>query len=293
MKLALNLNGDQRYTMETLTNDICQAINENRLNLPPLPETCLKVRKLLQEDNSSAKQLSNTIAIDTALSARILKVANSALYARQQSAGDLHTAIQRLGSSLIGNLVNGLAIMPLFSNTKNQQQDIESRIKQHSMSTATIAYGLCQRYKHLNYFECYLAAMLQNIGYLAILSYQKLPSELTANKDAMINFLTTHHINVGSCLLKHWQFPETVIEIQHKHGNFFRTHSKPVDYLDIIIAANAINGPIFASSATSIPSYMHIPAMQRLNITETSLDNDMEEIRPGIQEARFIFQTTG
>ena len=227
--------------METLVKDICQAISDNRLNLPPLPETCLKVRQLLQEDNCSAKQLANTIAADTALSARIMKVANSALYTRHQPAAELTTAIQRLGNSLIGNLVNGLAIMPMFTFSQNQQNKLESHIKQHSMKTAALAYGLSQRYKHLNYFEAYLAAMLQNIGYIAILSYAKLPRELTADKAALTEFLLTHHIPVGSHLLQHWQFPQSIVEIQQKHSYLYRTHSKPVDYLDIIIAANSRN----------------------------------------------------
>lgn len=278
--------------METLVKDICQAISDNRLNLPPLPETCLKVRQLLQADNCSAKQLATTIAADAALSARIMKVANSARYTRYQPAAELHTAIQRLGNSLIGNLVNGLAIMPMFAFSQTQQKELELHIKNHSMNTAALAYGLSQRYKHLNFFEAYLAAMLQNIGYIAILSYAKLPGELTRNKTALAEFLATQHIPVGSHLLQHWQFPQSIIEIQQKHNNLYRTHSRPVDYLDIIIAANVISGPVFSSPATPLPGYSHIPAMQRLNITETSLDSDISAIQPGIQEARFIFQAS-
>lgn len=276
--------------MEKLVKDICQAISDNRLNLPPLPETCLKVRKLLENDNCSAKQLANTIAADTALTARIMKVANSALYARNHATDDLQMAIQRLGNSLIGNLINGLAIMPIFSFSQNRQQETEKQIKQHSMSTAALTYGLCQQHKHLNHFEGYLAAMLQNIGYIAILSYHKLPQDLQSNKEALTNFLREQHIPVGSHLLRHWKFPEALIEIQQKHIHLYRTHSNRIDYLDIIIAANVINGPVFSTDTKNIPDYRHIPAMQRLNITETSLDSDMEAIQPTVQEARFIFQ---
>lgn len=276
--------------METLVKDICQAITDNRLNLPPLPETCLRVRALLQDENCSAKQLANTIASDTALAARIMKVANSALYARHMAADDLQMAIQRLGNSLIGSLANGLSIMPIFSLAQSQQQEIESQIKQHSMATAALAYGLSQQQKSLNKFEAYLTAMLQNIGYIAVLSYYKLPTELSENKTALTNFLNEHHISIGGHLLRHWQFPETLIEIQQKHTNLFRNHSNRVDYLDIVIAANVINGPVLPSNAETIAAYIHIPAMQRLNITEDSLDNDMLEIQTSVQEARFIFQ---
>lgn len=276
--------------METLVKDICQAIITNRLNLPPLPETCMKVRKLLQDDGCSARQLANTIAVDAALSARILKIANSALYARQQAANDLSMAIQRLGNSLIGNLVNGLGIMPAFSFSQNRQQDIEAQIRQHSMSTAALAYGLCQQHKHLNHFEGYLAAMLQNIGYIAILGYHKLPRELLADKNALISFLSAQHIPIGSHLLRHWQFPEALIDIQQKHSHLYRTHSNRVDYLDIVIAANVINGPLFSASMSIAPGYSHIPAMQRLNLSEASIDSDLNAIQAAIQEARFIFQ---
>jgi len=280
----------EQIEMETLVKDICQAITDNQLNLPPLPETCLRVRALLQDENCSAKQLANTIASDTALAARIMKVANSALYARHMAADDLQMAIQRLGNSLIGSLVNGLAIMPVFSFSQGQQQEIEHQIKQHSMSTAALAYGLCQQHKSLNKFEGYLAAMLQNIGCVAVLSYHKLPTELLANKTTLTNFLNKHHISIGGHLLRHWQFPETLIEIQQKHANLFRNHSSRIDYLDIVITANVINGLVLNSDSNAIPNYGHIPAMQRLNITETSLNHNMLEIQPSIQEARFIFQ---
>ncbi len=278
--------------MEILVQDICQAISDNRLNLPPLPETCLKIRKLLQDDNCSSRQLANTIAADAALSARIMKIANSAMYARQQPANDLSTAIQRLGNSLIGNLVNGLAIMPAFAFSQNRQHDINIQIRQHSMATAALAYGLCHFHSHLNHFEGYIAAILQNIGYIAILGYHKLPRELLADHDTMITMLNEQHISVGSHLLRHWQFPESLIAVQQKQNHFYRTHSNRVDYLDIIIAANVINGPLFPSPARALPGYSHIPAMQRLNLNETSLDSDLAAIQPAIQEARYIFQVS-
>lgn len=278
--------------MEMLVQDICQVISDNRLNLPPLPETCLKVRKLLQDDNCSARQLSTTIAVDAALSARIMKIANSAMYARQQPVNELSTAIQRLGSSLIGSLVNGLAIMPAFSFNQSRHQDTSNRIREHSLSTAAIAYGLCQRQKHLNHFEAYLAAVLQNIGYVAILSYHNLPRELLNDNDMLTSFLQEQHITIGSHLLKHWQFPESLIAIQQKHNHLYRTHSNRVDYLDIIIAANTINGPLFPTKSILQPQYSHIPAMQRLNITEDSINDDLATLQPAIQEARYIFQVS-
>ncbi|MFO7603658.1 MAG: HDOD domain-containing protein [Gammaproteobacteria bacterium] len=278
--------------MEALVENICQAISHNRLNLPPLPETCLKVRTLLQHDNCSARQLANVIAVDTALSARIMKVANSALYARAQSAGELHTAVQRLGNRLVGSLVNGLAIMPLFSAAQKQHQETASQIRQHSTATAALAYALCQRHKHLNVFESYIIAMLQNIGCTAILSYPGLPPQLSADPGTLHAFMVAQHIPIGSHLLRHWQFPASLIETQQKHQHFFHTHSNRVNYLDIIVAANAINGPLFPAQARATPAYSHIPALQRLHITEASLEVDMRTLTQGIQEARYIFQTT-
>jgi hypothetical protein len=83
-----------------------------------------------------------------------------------------------------------------------------------------------------------------------------------------------------------------MIEIQQKQSYLYRTHSKRIDYLDIIIAANVINGPVFPAQASGLPSYSHIPALQRLNITEASIKDELEATQTSIQEARFIFQSS-
>ena len=79
---------------------------KNIYNLPVIPEVALKVMNIAESGlDISFTELESIIKVDPGLSAKILKVANSALYARRSEIKSLQTAITMLGFKNIRSLI--------------------------------------------------------------------------------------------------------------------------------------------------------------------------------------------
>ncbi len=99
---------------EKVQQDLVEAINNDDLVLPTLPEVALQIRKAAENPEVSVSTLSKVIGRDTALSARLIKVVNSPLLRAAQEVTDLHTAITRLGINYSCNLAIGLVMEQIF-----------------------------------------------------------------------------------------------------------------------------------------------------------------------------------
>ncbi len=69
---------------EKVQKELIQAIDNDELVLPTLPEVALKVREAAEDPDISIPQLSKVIGNDAALTARIIKVVKQPAAAHQQ-----------------------------------------------------------------------------------------------------------------------------------------------------------------------------------------------------------------
>src|SRR5690606_266843 len=102
-------------------------------------ETAIRVREVADDPNANIKDLSNVIGHDTALTARIIKVANSPLYRASSTIEDLNMALMRLGMTLTCSLATGLAMEQMFQATS----DIVDRRLRDVWKRSTEVAGIC------------------------------------------------------------------------------------------------------------------------------------------------------
>ena len=86
---------------ETFFEDLKQAVESDQLILPTLPEVALKIRDAVENENTSAQQIAETLTQDASLSARLIQVANSPLYRSRTPIEDLQMAVTRLGIRMV------------------------------------------------------------------------------------------------------------------------------------------------------------------------------------------------
>jgi hypothetical protein len=99
---------------EMVQAQLLDAIDNDDLVLPTLPEVALSIREAAEDSEISVAALSKVIGRDAALSARLIKVVNSPLLRAAVEVTDLHTAITRLGINYSCNLAIGLVIEQIF-----------------------------------------------------------------------------------------------------------------------------------------------------------------------------------
>lgn len=213
-------------------------------DLPAMPHVASKVLELSSDPETSADRLQQVIADDQAMTARILKIANSAMYACSRTIKTLSEAIVMLGFNSIRSLVVTSAARNLYSTGSARMGLKERLLWEHSIGVAFSCRLLVSK-KHPSLSEeAFLAGLMHDIGKL-VLNLQ-LPDEFeeivqivyNENRDfheTEVELLGFDHAKVGELLVNKWKLSpllEEVIGLHHKEDSL--TAERPLLlYLDL------------------------------------------------------------
>ena len=223
---------------EAFYNELLADLEKGTLVLPTLPEVALRVRDVVDDPDATAMQLAEIIITDAALSARLLKVANSPLYRGRVAIDNVQMAVSRLGMSLVRNLVTSLVMEQMFQATSNRLDTRLRELWEHSTEVSTICQLLASKNANFKTDEAMLAGLIHDIGKLPILMKAEDSPELIANTAALDNVLESLHGKVGEAILKSWHFPESLIAVAAGHEDLERDSENGPDLVDLVQVAN-------------------------------------------------------
>lgn len=188
-------------------------------NLASPPAVALRIIELAQDPNADLAATARVIALDPALSARMLRVANSPLYAGRRKVENLPQALTLLGLNATLSLALGFSLMQGLRGGNGTAAEQE-RIWRRSVLAALAARRLGERCGLGRLEELMLAGLLQDIGALALL--QASPEAYTAlaagAADAAARLrleresFGADHAEVGAWLARHWHLPAYLAE---------------------------------------------------------------------------------
>ncbi len=207
-------------------------MNEQLLNrirqcptLPSLPAIAMDVLDLAQREEVDIAEIARIISKDPALSSKILRTVNSSFYGRSQSVSQVSQALVILGLQSVKTLVLG------FSLVGNLQKDKAKGFKhldywKRSIYAATAAKLLAARTQMVQAEECFLAALLQDIGMLVLDSvlkedYGKINEKVTSHRGLAVvekEVLGMTHAEVTGFLAEQWKLPPLLsVPMAHHH----------------------------------------------------------------------------
>jgi len=200
--------------------------------LPVMPEVAAKILSIAETDmDFSFSELQNIIKMDPGLTSRVLKVANSALYARSKEITNLQTAIGLMGFKNLRSMVVLVTASSLYKHKGSEwilkvlwKESLESAFMCKSLALGTGNRELAE--------DAFLSGLLQDIGKLAF--SLKMPSEYATvhrmiSEDSSVpdeallevedkTFGITHK-ELGYKILSQWDFPDQYVELCRDHGS--------------------------------------------------------------------------
>lgn len=254
---------------DTVSKEITQAIDSDLLLLPTLPEVALKVREVAEDPDASIDQLHTVIGNDAAITARIIKVANSPLLRASKEIEDLKMALMRLGIEYTCNLATGLAMEQMFQATSDM---IDVRLREvwnRSSEIAGISHVLCRHTTNLRPDQATLAGLVHQIGILPILTYAEEHPTLLSDSFTLDSVIEKLHPIIGNQILHKWDFPEELRNVPSEHLKFQRQTDSP-DYIDIVTVA-MLQSYMGSDHPLAKIDYSTVSAFERLG-----LDSDMQ-----------------
>lgn len=266
---------------ERVRQDIITAIKTDQLVLPTLPEVALKVREVADDPNSDIEKLTTVIGGDAALSARIIRVANSPLLRASRAIEDLRTALMRLGISYTCNIATGLAMEQMFQATSDLIDMRMREVWSRSSEVAGISHVLCRHYTKLRPDQATLAGLVHKIGVLPILTYAEDNPFLLNDSLTLDKVIDELHAPLGDMILQAWGFPEELAHIPSQHVDFQRKIPK-ADYADVVTVAMlqsyaGSNSPMAHVDCTKVTAFERLGLDPEIQISESEdLSADME-----------------
>lgn len=208
--------------------DQLQNIIMTTRDLPAMPQVASKVLELSSDPNTSALQLQQVISDDQAMTARILKIANSALYSCSRKIKTLTEAIVMLGFNSIRSLVVTSAARNLY-NTRTSQTGLKERLLwEHSIGCAFACRLMAAETKPAFTEEAFLAGLMHDIGKLVLniqvpeLFDQIVQVVYNENRSFAITeqeYFGFDHTQVGAMLVNKWKLAPVLEEVIRSHHN--------------------------------------------------------------------------
>ena len=210
--------------MDTRTvPDKYRAIVDSLGQVPTLPAIVARVLELLNTPNASAEDAARLIGQDLALSAKVLRLANSAFYGIPRSIASVDQAIVILGFQTVRSLVMSASVMKILGKGPGHLD--RRAIWRHSVAAALISRIVARKFGRrlgLDVDAAFMATLLHKIGILILdgteaNDYHKVLDCVGGeNAPSLPQLERIHlqidHATVGGMLAERWGLPEELRE---------------------------------------------------------------------------------
>lgn len=250
--------------------ELAAELSTRTFDLPPFPETAMRVRDALDDAEVNVDKIARIVLSEPVLSARLLRLANSALLKRStMEITDVKQAISRLGFEMVQNAAVSMAMDSSFPVAKDPalRQHFE-RTRTHSVRVAVLSYILAKNHAPgIKPDEALLTGLLHDIGRFYILTRVSAFPELFSDPRALEDLVHDWHTGVGRAIIESWGFPDSIAEAIDEHEIIDREHQGNADLTDVIMVANLL-AQIGEPRDGAPPAFNEIAGCRKLKLNE-------------------------
>ncbi len=196
--------------------------------LEPLPATSTRLASLVANPNSDMNAIVEAISLDSALTVKLLRIANSAASGARSEIATVNAAVMRIGTGSVLSIAVAAGIRGRMMEGLEGYGLEEGQLWQHSVATALAAEslgGICQAQVPP---ESFTAALLHDVGKLVLARYLRpevvaLLHRARAESGASLSeaeqeLLDVDHAELGGVVARHWKLPRAIVAgIEHHH----------------------------------------------------------------------------
>ncbi len=278
-----------------MATDFQTVVNSIR-DLPPMPAVAVKVLELLGDPNVNYEKLGTAISADPAVSARLLKVSNSAFYSMKRQIKTLDHAIAVVGERTLRSLVLAASL----EGMNKSYGLLEKLLWEDSIGCAIGCRILARKFNSADPEEAFLAGLFRHLGkvvmnysdpdaYRALVETAYAEGQTTTELEG--RFFPYAHTVVGAAVLDKWNFNRSLVMATLHHED-----------LNIDLDDEEIDGPTLLRLTATVNFSGHV--CMRLGIGQRepnealdllqcpgvkALDLDEADLQAAVQEVEQIF----
>jgi len=300
--MSYNKEGD-----ENVNSDKLEQFLDNIGELPSLPTVVVTMLQRVEDPSAGASDLTEIISTDYALSAKVLRLVNSAFYGFPQSISSIQRAVVVLGFNTVKNLTLGLSVVDLFAGEKGGikvsadcPKFTQESFWDHSLCTAVAAKTLASALRMPTPEESFVAGLLHDMGKMILLKHFKeefqnalllAANEKTSLHSAENQVMGFDHAAVSAKMAEMWNFPTHLCEPSAHHHDTATFNKDCEDELKkavaIVHAANATaNESGLGFGGDSCPEPVNQEAWELLGMAPKKAEALLADLRDETEKSR-------
>ncbi|KMY68209.1 HD family phosphohydrolase [Desulfocarbo indianensis] len=249
-------------------------------NLPTLPGMIDKISRAVESKRFSAADIGKLISRDQVLTAKVLKLANSAFFGFSRKVGSLTQALVLLGFDVVKGLILTSSVFDLM---KNKGEDLW----RHSMGVASAAAIIATEVGMPDAEEASLAGLLHDLGKVVIRVHMPDDSasinelvevEGLALREAEREVLGFNHTQVGQWLAESWKLPEQLSEPIRWHHKPEGSRAAPQMTAAVHLADCLVRGFGYGDGGDPWVPPLDRFALKQLGLNSQKLENIVAEL---------------
>ncbi len=225
-----------------------KKIIESLDELPTLPIVVTKLMQLVDNPLSTARDINNVIKTDQALTAKVLKLVNSAYYGFPRSIATVTDAVVILGFNAVRSLALGATVCKMFSG--GSEEFNREDLWEHSIATAFAGRIIAKKVKYKEEEQAFVSGLLHDIAKIIEdqIFHEEFINAVVKSKEEQISLLETEkefigmdHALIGRRIADKWKLPIIITKvIGYHHRPKFAGDEQEKTIASIVHVADAI-----------------------------------------------------
>jgi HD-like signal output (HDOD) protein/DNA-binding NarL/FixJ family response regulator len=263
-------------------------------SLPPMPDIYLKIEKLSRDTNATSKHYADILELDPSITARLLRLSNSAYYSFKRKIKSVKDTVTLMGTREILSLVR----LACITGSIKTKPDVEVAVKQvweHSATcaiTAKLLYEVTDIAKTEELGdELFICGIIHDLGkivlwslfpeyYMTFVMNPEVGDYPTSEEE--VKFLGVSHSDVGRTLAEHWKLPEQLSDAITFHHN--PSHKPDSEQAVMVHLADIIAQRVMNQFDEGNEPQFDKKILKSINYTSEQLIELATELEPKIKE---------
>jgi len=249
-------------------------------NLPTLPGMIEQISRAVESKRFSVADIGRLISRDQVLSAKVLKLANSAFFGFSRKVGSLTQALVLLGFDVVKGLILTSSVFDLMKHRAEA-------LWVHSMAVATVSSAIAAELEMAEAEEASIAGLLHDLGKVVLRAHMPEDNEEITRlveaegyrvREAEQAVLGFDHSHIGQWLAESWKLPENLIDPIRWHHQPESARVAPLATAVVHLADHLTRAYGLGDGADDWVPELSRAAVQRLGLDGRQLENIVDAV---------------
>lgn len=273
-------------------------------DLPTLPVIASQLLNLTAKEETTLTDIANLVSKDMALSAKILRVANSSFYSFPQQISSINQAVSILGINAVRSLVLSFSFLSLHNKNSSPLFDFE-QFWERALVGAAAAKLIMEHKGGTDTEETFLCGLLQNIGqlifasttpqeYEQVLKSMREPGNKQNQDEAGLEeaLIGINHTTIGYEVALSWGFPEGLlvpIKYHHQPDSYGGSNQRYSQNIKAVYLSSLLTGIFYSDTPEFFHKQFRTEAKELLGLKVLTINSILKQIDKVIDQSAQFF----